>query len=88
MASYRLYACIDIWMSRKQTKFVTMLLALEEIPAWWGRIAHVFGWILLQGYVVFPSIFTTYNPDGVQAETSLWGKVKSELIFLVQDVPL
>ena len=43
------------------TEYVKMLLASGDIPVWWGRFAHIFSWILLQGYVIFPSTFSNYS---------------------------
>jgi len=73
------------------TEYVKMLLAARDIPPWWGRAAHIFSWILLQGYVIFPSTFHAYTPPNVGAQSGgnnpvNW--IKSEFFFLVRHVPM
>jgi len=69
-----------------------MLLASGDIPAWWGRAAHIFSWILLQGYVIFPSTFNAYGLANLQDQQSggggLLNLLKGEFYYLVRHVPL
>ena len=73
------------------TEYVKVLLVSQDIGSQWGLAAYAFSWILLQGYVVFPSTFTAYNLADLEpppAGTSPWSKVKKELFYLIQHVPL
>jgi len=68
-----------------------MLLASNDIPAWWSQISYGFGWILLQGYVIFPSTFNAYglaNLPQPPAGTSIWRRLEREVLFLIPHVPL
>jgi hypothetical protein len=90
--SLLLIACTDIFLSRKHmTEYVIMSLAASDIGAWWGRAAHLSSWILLQGYVIFPSTFTAYNLAGLDdppGGTSILGKIKKEIFYLIRHVPV
>lgn len=46
------------------TKYVHMLLSLDNIPAAYNLLSSVFTWILLAGYVLFPGTFTTIREKG------------------------
>jgi hypothetical protein len=68
-----------------------MLLASNDIPAWWGRLAHLFSWILLQGYVIFPSTFTAYDLAGLKTPpggSKPLSKIKIELFYIIRHVPM
>jgi len=73
------------------TEYVKMLLAARDIPPWWGRAAHIFSWILLQGYVIFPSTFRAYdlaNLDSSSGRKDPGGWLKTEFFFIVRHVPM
>jgi len=80
--------------SRKQTgmtKYVLMSLASHDIGTIWGHAAYVFSWILVQGYVVFPSVANIYDLQHLgppPAGTSALGLFKREIYYLIQNVPL
>lgn len=42
-----------------QTRYMTMLLHLDEIPRLHNILASFFTWILLAGFVIFPGTFTS-----------------------------
>ena len=73
------------------TEYVKMLLASSDIPAWWGRTAHIFSWILLQGYVIFPSTFNAYNLAHIDPQSGgndPLSLIKGEFFYLVRHVPM
>jgi len=68
-----------------------MSLAANHISPWWGRLAHLFSWVLIQGYVIFPSTFSNADLEGItQAPegSSPADIIKRELFFLIQNIPL
>lgn len=44
-----------------QTRYVSMLLHLDDIPRLHNILAAVFTWILLAGFLVIPGTFTTFK---------------------------
>ncbi|KAG1733911.1 uncharacterized protein EDB91DRAFT_1057185 [Suillus paluster] len=54
-----------------QTRYVNMLLALDDIPPLFNIMASFFTWILLAGFVLFPGTFTSLQQQqlsGVEAQ--------------------
>ncbi|KAF7312680.1 hypothetical protein MIND_00282400 [Mycena indigotica] len=45
------------------TKYISMLLALDDIPPLWNILASFFTWILLAGFVLFPGTFTSLEQN-------------------------
>ena len=91
MAYYRLYWIFFLLSRKEMTEYVKMLLAARDIPVWWGRAAHIFSWILLQGYVIFPSTFRAYDLAKIDSHSG--GKdpvnwLKGEFFFIVRHVPM
>ncbi|KAG2148145.1 uncharacterized protein EDB93DRAFT_1085110 [Suillus bovinus] len=53
------------------TRYVNMLLALDDIPQMFNIMASFFTWILLAGFVLFPGTFTSLQQQqlsGVEAQ--------------------
>lgn len=42
-----------------QTRYMNMLLSLDTIPRLHNILASFFGWVMLAGFIVFPSTFTS-----------------------------
>lgn len=56
---------------RSQSRYVAMLLELDEIPRRHNFYASLFTWLILAGYIVFPGTFTSLqSSDSVQEEAS------------------
>ncbi|KAJ6507688.1 hypothetical protein C8R47DRAFT_966016 [Mycena vitilis] len=49
--------------SQMNTRYVQMMLAVDEIPAWCNWLANFFTWILLAGFVLFPGTFTNLQQN-------------------------
>ena len=47
-----------------QTRYMNLLLSLDEIPRLHNIFASFFTWILLAGYIVFPGTFTSLEESG------------------------
>ncbi|KAG2143170.1 hypothetical protein BD769DRAFT_1348213 [Suillus cothurnatus] len=57
--------------SNIQTRYMNMLLALDDIPPIFNMAASFFTWILLAGFVLFPGTFTSLQQQqlsGVEAQ--------------------
>jgi hypothetical protein len=48
-------------MPSVQTRYVSMLLHLDDIPRLYNILAAGFTWILLAGFLVIPGTFTTFK---------------------------
>ena len=72
------------------TRYVNMLLALDDIPNYWNLLASFFTWILLAGFLLFPGTFTSWREE--QAEAAGAGgvsdQVKGAVLDVVSHVPL
>ncbi len=56
---------------RSQSRYVTMLLELDEIPRRHNFYASLLTWLILAGYIVFPGTFTSLkSSNSVQAAAS------------------
>ncbi|KAI6157297.1 hypothetical protein BKA82DRAFT_994278 [Pisolithus tinctorius] len=64
-----------------QTRYVEMLLALDDIPNLYKVLAAFFTWILLAGFILFPGTFATWadKPPGT---------TEHELASVINNVPL
>ncbi|EIW75734.1 hypothetical protein CONPUDRAFT_65699 [Coniophora puteana RWD-64-598 SS2] len=65
-----------------QTRYVNMLLALDDIPELFNMGASFATWILLAGYVLFPGTF-----DTLSSQQGL-GSAETLLVNAVTDIPL
>ncbi|KAF7370568.1 hypothetical protein MSAN_00689200 [Mycena sanguinolenta] len=49
--------------SQMDTRYVRMLLAIDDIPSVYNILANFFTWILLAGFVLFPGTFTSLQQN-------------------------
>jgi len=70
-----------------QTRYMEMLLALDEIPRVHNILANFFTWILLAGFVIFPGTFTSLqsfeNDSSIPGDATL-----STIINSIKNLPL
>ena len=52
----------------KYSRYMNMLLQLDEIPWWHNILASLCTWLLLAGYVVLPGAFTSIRNSQVLSE--------------------
>lgn len=64
-----------------QTRYVNMLLALDDIPQMFNIMASFFTWILLAGFVLFPGTFTSLQQQQLAG-------VEAQLLDVVSNIPL
>lgn len=64
-----------------QTRYVNMLLALDDIPQMFNLMASFFTWILLAGFVLFPGTFTSLQQQQL-------GGVGAQVLDVVSNIPL
>ncbi|KAI9728244.1 MAG: hypothetical protein M1834_007737 [Cirrosporium novae-zelandiae] len=59
-------------MPTVETEYMNMLLRLDTIPRWCNILSSFCGWILLAGYLVFPSTFTslTESEDDISGSST------------------
>ena len=71
-----------------QTQYMSMLLQLDRIPRTHNALASLFTWVLLAGYLVFPSTFTSLR-NSTKIKATAENSDAGEMIFhTVQNVPL
>jgi hypothetical protein len=59
-----------------QTRYMNMLLALDDIPPLFNLMASFFTWILLAGFVLFPGTFASWkNQNTSETETQILGLI-------------
>ncbi|OAX43436.1 hypothetical protein K503DRAFT_681200 [Rhizopogon vinicolor AM-OR11-026] len=63
------------------TRYVNMLLALDDIPQWFNMMASFFTWILLAGFLLFPGTFTSLKQQQISGAEAL-------VLNVISDVPL
>lgn len=63
------------------TRYVNMLLALDDIPEMFNMMASFFTWILLAGFVLFPGTFTSLQQQQLSG-------VEAQLLNVVSNIPL
>ncbi|KAG6336218.1 hypothetical protein ID866_2869 [Astraeus odoratus] len=64
-----------------QTRYVRMLLALDDIPNLYNLLASFFTWILLAGFILFPGTFASWK-DAPS------GSTQNEIANLINNVAL
>jgi len=69
----------------QHTQYVNMLLALDDIPAFYNILAGFFTWILLAGFILFPGTFASLQN---QNATGLPVQVQQRLLDTVTHLPL
>jgi hypothetical protein len=63
------------------TRYVNMLLALDDIPEMFNIMASFFTWILLAGFVLFPGTFTSLQQQQLNG-------VVAQAVNIVSNIPL
>ncbi|KAF9240027.1 hypothetical protein BU15DRAFT_46155 [Melanogaster broomeanus] len=63
-----------------QTRYVNMLLALDDIPPLFNMMSSFFTWILLAGFILFPGTFASWQEQPNGTET--------QILNLISHVPL
>lgn len=73
-----------------QTRYVQMLLGLDEIPRLHNILAAGFSWILLAGFIVFPGTFTSVQNSAAfkQAANSSSNAVEHQILHEVSHIGL
>lgn len=67
--------------SNIQTRYMNMLLALDDIPPIFNMAASFFTWILLAGFVLFPGTFTSLQQQQLSG-------VEAQVLEVVSNIPL
>ena len=68
--------------SQMDTQYVSMLLALDDIPTLYNILAGFFNWILLAGFILFPGTFTSLKNLGGS------GQLEQQLVHVITSIPL
>ena len=68
-----------------QTRYINMLLELDDVPKLHNILASLFTWILLAGYIVFPATFNKLQKDLGKVTGSA---LKTNALKTVRNVPL
>ena len=71
-----------------QTRYMSMLLHLDEIPRLDTILAGLFTWVLLAGYVVFPGTFTSLRNSKTVKNAGSNSNAEKTVVNTVQNVPL
>ncbi|KAI9756109.1 MAG: hypothetical protein M4579_003996 [Chaenotheca gracillima] len=72
-----------------QTRYMDMLLHMDQIPRFHNILASFFTWILLAGYVIFPGTFTTLQKsDAVHDADKSGNKVEHVFAVTIRNAPL
>ncbi|EAU86740.2 hypothetical protein CC1G_06501 [Coprinopsis cinerea okayama7 len=66
------------------TRYVNMLLALDDIPHWYNLLASFFTWVLLAGFLLFPGTFTSLQQIAEETDDEL----RRRILTAVTHVPL
>ena len=76
---YSLYKALSM-----QTSYIIMSLQVNEVPTQHNILAALYSWLILAGYVIFPSTFT-FLKNFHTLDSSTGGKIVQDM---VQNVPL
>lgn len=71
-------------MPTVQTRYMEMLLHLDEIPRVYNILAAALTWILLAGFLVIPGTFTSFNKD----TGNNGNKVEQAVVHSIQHIGL
>ena len=69
-----------------QTRYIDMLLGLDNISKVHNILASFFTWILLAGYIVFPATFNKLNDKDLDAKAD--NALEAHALSTVRNVPL
>lgn len=64
-----------------QTRYVRMLLALDDIPELYKLLASFFTWLLLAGFILFPGTFASWKDQPA-------GSTANQIAAIINNVPL
>lgn len=70
---------------RRMTEYLVMLDKVEEIPFKYNFAASALSWLLLAGYLVFPSTFASLQKSSILEKT---GRIGHSVDHIARDVPL
>jgi hypothetical protein len=71
-----------------QTRYMNMLLAIDQIPRFYNILAACSTWLLLAGYLVFPSTFTSLSKsDVLNTDNGEDAVVKKAILKTVKNAP-
>ncbi len=70
----------------KYSRYMNMLLQLDEIPWWHDILASLCTWLLLAGYVVLPGAFTSIRNSQVLSEEA--GAAGKAVVKAAQTLPV
>ncbi|ORY05165.1 hypothetical protein BCR34DRAFT_544032 [Clohesyomyces aquaticus] len=72
-----------------QTRYISMLLALDAIPTFHNFLASFFTWLLLAGYLVFPATFSSFQKRGLDdMEAGARNELEKKILGTVKNVSL
>lgn len=69
-----------------QTRYIDMLLGLDNVPKLHNILASFFTWILLAGYIVFPATFNKLNDKDLDEKAE--NRLEAQALATVRNVPL
>jgi hypothetical protein len=72
----------------KLSRYMEMLLQLDEIPRLHNYLATVFTWLTLAGYIVFPDTFTSLEKSSAIKNAANKKSTERVILDTVQNVPL
>ncbi|KAK5188857.1 hypothetical protein LTR96_010861 [Exophiala xenobiotica] len=73
---------------RSQSRYVAMLLELDEIPRRHNFYAGLFTWLILAGYIVFPGTFTSLKSSNSVEEAASKTPAGKIILHTVQNASL
>ena len=68
------------------TRYIDMLLELDEISTIYNLLANLFTWLLLAGYMVLPGAFTSIRNSRTLSDNA--GKAGKVVVKAAQNIPL
>lgn len=69
-----------------RTRYIDMLLGLDQVSPLHNILASLFVWILLAGYIVFPATFNSLQKSSLDAKADT--RLKSEALKTARNLPL
>lgn len=70
-----------------QTRYIDMLLGLDNVPKLHNILASFFTWVLLAGYIVFPATFKKWQTDD-DLEKKADNEAKAHALATARNIPL
>lgn len=68
------------------TRYIDMLLGLDQVSPFHNILASCFVWILLAGYIVFPATFTSLQKSAFDDKADT--RLKSQVLATARNIPL